>query len=410
MAGTDTAAQVEGDEPAEAIAAPRRLGYMPALDGLRAIAITLVVLFHYPWIVKPFHSAPVHGGFLGVDMFFVLSGFLITTLLLEERSKNGRVSLKGFYQRRARRLLPAFFVLFVLALIEHFVFSLQPTTAGLIGMLVYMANWVQIWRPDSLGGVFGHTWSLAIEEQFYLLFPLLLIGLIRLGLRRVGLALALVGGALAAWGWRVAVWHRQSVNKVTFVDFYAQITGRSLPDTDPFRFREWNRWYYGTDTRADALLIGCAAAVIFVWLARRPLRRGFTIGAAVVAMIAFVVGGFVVARASIPAGWIPDWGLFLLESCAAITVLGLALAPRAPLSRVLSLPPLVYLGRRSYALYLFHIFIFQQLRTQRTHLGSIAQFWLLMAVTLVAAELSWRYIESPFMRGRRRYEREPAAT
>ncbi|HEY1737862.1 MAG TPA: acyltransferase [Acidimicrobiia bacterium] len=410
MTGTDTAAPVEGKDPGEPTAAPRRLGYMPALDGLRAVAITLVVLFHYPWIVKPFHTAPMHGGFLGVDMFFVLSGFLITTLLLEERQKHGRVSLKGFYQRRARRLLPAFFVLFVIALIEHFVFSLQPTTTGLLGMLVYMANWVQIWRPDSLGPIFGHTWSLAIEEQFYLLFPLILIGLIRLGLRRVGLAVALFGGALAAWGWRVAVWHRQAASKVSFVDFYALLTGRSLPDTDPFRFREWNRWYFGTDTRADALLVGCAAAVIFVWLARRPARRGFTIGAAVVAMLAFVGGGIVVARATIPSGWIPDWGLFVLESCVALTVLGLAFAPRAPLARVLSLPPLVYLGRRSYAIYLFHLFIFQQLRTQRTHLGSVAQFWLLMAVTLLVAELSWRYIESPFMRGRRRYEREPAAS
>jgi len=408
MAGTD-AVDIEraGPDATEAVGAARRLGYMPALDGLRAIAITLVVLFHYPWATKVFHAPPFHGGFLGVDVFFVLSGFLITTLLLEERHARGRVSLAAFYQRRARRLLPAFFVLFLIALSAHFFWALQPTTTGLLGMLFYMANWVQIWRPASIGGLFGLTWSLAIEEQFYLLFPLLLFGLIRLGLRRTGLVLALMGGALAAWAWRVNVWHRQLHANVGFVDWYASITGRSVPDTDPFRFREWNRWYFGTDTRADALLIGCAAAALFVLLARRRLRRGFVVGAAIAAVLAFVGGGVIVSRASIPSGWIPNWGLFVLECCVAVVVLGLAVAPRAPLARVLSLAPLVWLGRRSYAIYLFHLLVFNLFRIERTHFPSVVQFWFLMIMTLVAAELSWRFVESPFMRGRRKFEQEP---
>ncbi len=405
MTGTGTAAPVEPADQGGAPPSPRRLGYLPALDGLRAIAITLVVLFHYPWVTKAFAPQPFHGGFLGVDMFFVLSGFLITTLLLEERTTAGRVSLTAFYQRRARRLLPGFFVLFVIALAAHVGWGLQPTNTGLVGMLVYMANWVQIWRPDSLGAIFGHTWSLAIEEQFYLLFPLALLGLIRIGARRFGLAIALFAGALGAWAWRIVVWHRHVASTVNFVDWYALITGRTPPATDPFRFREWNRWYFGTDTRADALLLGCVAAVLFVQLARRRPGRGLVVGASGVAVLAGAGVGVIVAQAAIPAGWVPDWGLFLFESCVALTVLGLALAPRAPLARVLSLAPLVWLGRRSYAVYLFHLFIFQMLRTQRTHLPSTAQFWFLMAVTLLAAEFSWRVIESPFMRGRRRYER-----
>ena len=138
----------------------------------------------------------------------------------------------------------------------------------------------------------------------------------------------------------------------------------------------------------------------------RPAR--FTIGAAVVAMLTFVGGGFVVGRG------VPLWvdsrlGIVRARACVTLTVLGLALAPAAPLATALSLPPLVYLGRRSYAIYLFHLFIYQQLRTERTHLGSTAQFWLLMAVTLLVAEFSWRYIESPFIRGRRRSAREPVA-
>src|SRR3954447_5790680 len=145
MAGTETAGPVGGTEQHEA-PPQRRLGYLPALDGLRAIAVTLVVLFHYPWATKPFELQPFHGGFLGVDVFFVLSGFLITALLLEERASRGRVSLSGFYQRRARRLLPAFFVLFAVAVAARFgatADNLRPTTTGLAGMLFYMANWVQ---------------------------------------------------------------------------------------------------------------------------------------------------------------------------------------------------------------------------------------------------------------------------
>jgi peptidoglycan/LPS O-acetylase OafA/YrhL len=219
--------------------------------------------------------------------------------------------------------------------------------------------------------------------------------------------LALFGGALASWAWRVHIWHQQAQANVGFIDWYASITGRGVPETDPFRFREWNRWYFGTDTRADALLIGCAAAALFVLLARRQLRRGFVIGAAIAAVLAFIGGGVIVARATIPSSWIPDWGLFLLEFCAAVVVLGLALAPRAPLARLLSLAPLVYIGRRSYAIYLFHLLIFSLFRTQRTHFNSFVQFWFLMLMTLIAAELSWRLVESPFMRGRRKYEQKP---
>ena len=411
MPGTSTAEPVSGDDAGPAPARSRRLGYVPALDGLRAIAIALVVLFHYPWKQKLFAPQRFHGGFLGVDVFFVLSGFLITSLLLEERETTGRVSLVSFYKRRARRLLPAFFVLFVIAVLwREALHHSQPNSTGLTGMFFYVANWVQIWRPDSIGGVFGHTWSLAIEEQFYLLFPLLLVGLFRLGLRRVGIAITLFAGALAAWGWRVAVWREQLHPRISFVDWYALITGRSLPSDDPFRFREWNRWYFGTDTRADALLIGCVAAVVFLELARRNPPRWFGRVAATVGVLAFAGAGVIVERAIIPSGWIPDWGLFLLETCVALTVLGITLAPRAPLTRVLSLRPLVWIGRRSYAIYLFHLVLFQELPPKRTHLSPTLQFFFMMVMILVAAEVSWRLVESPFMRGRRRFEQVPAST
>src|SRR5262249_28328029 len=147
---------------------PPRLGYQPALDGARAVAIGLVVLVHYPWHVGFLASAPFHGGFLGVDAFFVLSGFLITTLLLEEHAASGRVSLRRFYARRAFRLLPALAVLLVVAVVLHFTLAAhnknRPETTGILGVLFYVANWVGIYRPKSLGVIFD-TWSLAVEEQ-----------------------------------------------------------------------------------------------------------------------------------------------------------------------------------------------------------------------------------------------------
>jgi peptidoglycan/LPS O-acetylase OafA/YrhL len=402
-----TRTSAAGPEVTAEGAPARRLGYVPALDGMRAVAITLVVLFHYPWANTPVN--PYHGGFLGVDVFFVLSGFLITTLLLEEHRGHGRVSLRGFYARRARRLLPALAVLFVIAVAAHFgatTPNLRPSTTGLFGMAFYMANWVQIWRNDPLGGMFGHTWSLAIEEQFYLVFPLLLLGLLRVGLRRIGLVLALVAGALASWSWRAALWHSHPT-KLAFVDFYAAITGRVLPATNPFR--SWNRWYFGTDTRADALLIGCAVAALFVHLARRPPSARVARVAAIVVVVPAVVAGVVVAKAAILDGWVPDWGLFLLECSVGLTVLGVVLSPSGLLTRVLSFRPFVWIGRRSYAIYLFHLVVFEVFPTSRTHLSSTFQFWFLMAMTLVAAEISWRLVESPFMKGRRRFERERPA-
>ena len=255
-----------------------RFQYMPALDGLRAIAIVLVVLFHYPWANQFFEGNPVHGGFLGVDVFFVLSGFLITSLLLKERADTGAVSLRSFYARRALRLLPAFGVLFAFAVVARFAFvqdAQRPSWFGIFGMAAYFANWVQLWAHEPLGPLFGHTWSLAIEEQFYLVFPLVFVGLSRLRMSRRSIGLTLFAGAVASALWRAYLWS----SPPSFVDFYARITGRAVQGTNPFE--TWNRWYFGTDTRLDALLIGCVAAVILVGLQPRltlAVRRGFLVG------------------------------------------------------------------------------------------------------------------------------------
>jgi peptidoglycan/LPS O-acetylase OafA/YrhL len=210
---------------------PFSLGYRPALDGLRAVAVLAVLTYHVGWIP---------GGFLGVDVFFMLSGFLITTLLCEEHARTGTISIRRFYVRRARRLLPAL-VLFLLIcggiLFVTRPSAFWPTLGGnLLGVLSYGANWLIIyWRGL---GVFGHTWSLAIEEQFYLAWPLLLLGLLR-GARPRLIVAGLVTAAAGSLAWRLAL----ALDGASFARLYA-----------------------ATDTHADGLLVGAALAV---WLHHR---------------------------------------------------------------------------------------------------------------------------------------------
>ena len=236
-----------------------RFGYRPALDGMRALAVLAVLLFHggVSWLP---------GGFLGVDAFFVLSGFLITSLLLAEHTRTGDIRLGAFWIRRARRLLPAL-VLVVVAVVlayrdllaDHELSLLRGDALAALG---YLANWRMIYRGDdyftrsSTPSPLQHAWSLGIEEQFYLLWPLIVVALLLLTrtlsrtvpARRVLLALCVAGAATSA----VA----------------AAVLYRPL---------DVNRAYFGTDARAQALLIGCAVAVLLsrrlprTWLPRSAL-------------------------------------------------------------------------------------------------------------------------------------------
>ncbi len=381
-----------------------RFRYVPALDGLRAIAIVLVALFHYPWEHQYFGANPYQGGFLGVDVFFVLSGFLITSLLFQELGETHRISLVAFYARRALRLLPAFAVLFGIAVVSHYAFvdrGKQPSIFGLFSMLGYFANWAQLWRNDPLGPLFGHTWSLAIEEQFYILFPLMLVGALRLGLRRFGVGVVLVVGAIGSAMWRAHLWHA-STAPPSFVDWYVNITGRNIPGVNPFGV--WNRWYFGTDSRLDGLLLGCAAAVALPWILRHCTR--VVRSALLVSAVCAIVGvGFIVGEATILADWIPRWGLLTLNALVVVAVVGIVTNPRSLLTRLFGWRPLVWIGRRSYAIYLFHLLVFNELGHVQDHLSSFWWFWLNVAVIGIVAALSWRFVEQPFLRRKARFER-----
>jgi len=226
-----------------------RLGYRPALDGLRAIFVLMVMASHTE---MPFFR----GGGLGVTGFFVLSGFLITSILVRERNDTGGINLKAFYARRALRLFPALFVLLAACAVCTIAFSTGAKAdaywQGIGWALAYVSNWPLAIYDELTAwiGLLGHTWSLAVEEQFYLTWPLILVALLSLKMKRrwlVGAALLL---ALASAIWRLVLYS----NDVAVA-----------------------RLYYGTDTRAEALLIGCALGLLFstgtVPIPTTPLAR-----------------------------------------------------------------------------------------------------------------------------------------
>src|SRR5215204_412439 len=156
-----------------------KLGYRPSLDGLRGVAVLAVITLHayIPFTLPNNIKILGNGGFLGVDIFFVLSGFLITALLLQERESNGRIGLKNFYARRALRLLPALFVFVAVCVLHSIFFRTPEESSGALGDIAVITFYLSNWIPTNLYSL-RHTWSLAVEEQFYLIYPVLLIGMI----------------------------------------------------------------------------------------------------------------------------------------------------------------------------------------------------------------------------------------
>jgi peptidoglycan/LPS O-acetylase OafA/YrhL len=346
------------------------LTYQPALDGLRGLAVAGVLLFHggFSWAV---------GGYLGVSTFFTLSGYLITTLLLAEHGRSGTISLKGFWSRRFRRLLPASLLTLagIVVLFGPFVATadqLAELPGDVTAALLDVANWRFILADTSYADLFTapspvqHFWSLAIEEQYYLLFPLLTAGLLAVGRgsRRV------LGGALLAL---------TALSTLVMYLLYE-------PGTDTARV------YYGTETRAAELLLGAVFAVVVIsrpdLLARLP-RRLLTVSGVLVLAVTFYWWGTVEQSSS----WLYQGG-FTIYALTTVVLLAVILQP-GPVTTSLSLEPLRLLGRISYGVYLIHWPIFLWLTEDRTHLRAFPLFVLRMAVTIGLATLSFRYLEQP---------------
>lgn len=355
------------------------LPHLVGLDGLRAVAVIAVVLYHADLMVMP-------GGFLGVDVFFVLSGFLITSLLLVELERSGRVDFGQFYVRRARRLLPALFA--VLAVSAVLVATVAYDGAGafrrdLPGALFYFSNWSNIFTSTSYFEFVGrppilkHLWSLAIEEQFYLLWPAIAVFTYRRGGARlmgwVALATALLS-SLAMLAWSVL---------------------GSMPSAgDP------SRLYFGTDTHAMGICLGAALAV--VWrpgrtspiLPRQAQAVISTAGAVALGLLIWMftaVGEYSVFLYR---------GGFLVVAVLSAVVVAAASHRGVPFGRWLGVQPMRWIGERSYGIYLWHwpLFLVTRPGVDMPLTGPVA-FVLRVSLLLGVAELSYRYLEMPIRRG-----------
>jgi peptidoglycan/LPS O-acetylase OafA/YrhL len=372
------------------IAAPPRartrrglLGHSPALDGLRGIALLLVLVFHFTGV-----GGPLPGGWAGVDVFFVLSGFLITALVLDEKRVHGHVALRRFYARRALRLLPALVALLVVWSLLLLAFNdtswIAATPSGnghgspvdvsaALGqvalVMTYGVNWLYALAHGS--APLAHLWSLAVEEQFYLVWPAALLLLVRLPQARRSWPVLALAAVSAALPWFL----------------YDGGDGQ-------------HRIYFGTDTRAVGLLLGAASALVWHRRRSRGLPSRMPTGRAYAGLL--VVAAVAVSVANVPAKFL-----------VAPALLGLAVAqvvpylvdhPTSLLARAISPRWLVWVGKRSYGLYLWHY-----LWATWTHPLPLAYGMPLgVAGTLACTVLSWRYVESPCLRYAARFRPAPA--
>ena len=344
------------------------------------------------------------GGFLGVEMFFVLSGFLITSLLVAEWGRSGRIALRSFWERRARRLLPALFAL--VAAIGVYYALAGPTKAvpGLqgdgISTLLYFSNWHQVAAGTNYFAASGpvsplqHTWSLAIEEQFYVLWPLLVLGVLGLTRRRgaserrslqalLGLSL---GGAAIASGEMALLF----------------ASGRGL-----------DRVYYGTDTRATGLLLGASLAIALA-IRRKPnpahpaapgtpplasARARQALAAASLIVLPLLVAGIVLADGD--DAWVYPFGMLGTDAAMVVLIAAVVLRPQAAGARLMAFAPLRAVGKISYGLYLWHFPLFLWLDESSTGQRGAALLILRLAVTLVVSVISYAIIEQPIRQRRR---------
>ena len=348
----------------------RRLGRVPGFDGVRAIAVLLVIWSH----IGILHAIPggfkPKGGFLGVDVFFVLSGFLITALLLGEQGVAGRVRFAAFYRRRALRLLPVIFAF----LTAHVVFTqyvlhtpAKVERESIPAAVLFFTNWRAVY--SQLPVAFGHLWSLAVEEQFYIVWPFVMTLLsARARLRTVMAVLgsALLGVALLrAWMWQ--------------------------GDTSNARL------LLGTDTHSDGIIAG--ALLAHLWVRQRVPRRGVRLAASCGAV--FVLSSTFLLDSTSPFLYLG--GFTLIAACVAAVLLAVVDTAWAGV-RLLELAPLRAIGRVSYGLYMWHPLVFWWVWHETWSWGKSPRLLTALLLTATVTAVSWFAIEQPFLRWKDRLE------
>ncbi len=360
----------------EEVSIGRSLGQRPELDGIRGLAVSLVVLSHIGQPLLPRSDLGIaigrtfRPGFLGVDIFFVLSGFLITTLLLDEYRIGRRISVQKFYARRALRLLPAL-VLFLFAYVVYASITnlpSEPVQQSVWGALFYVANWQTVFHFDSLSSGLGHLWSLSIEEQFYLVWPCLVLMSLRARNRFIGLVLIL---ALIL----IVVAHR--IDLLETVKPYPELFVR-------------------TDSRVDMLLVGSLAS--WLWFHRLLPTRGLTVAASIaVPSLVWLAWGVSPHQVNLY-----EWGFTAFAALVAVVVIAVLDTDWFG-ARVFRLRPLRLLGRVSYGLYLWHLPIFKFVPEHTSTWPSGFRLLLSLGLTAFAVTASWHLLERRANRLRHRF-------
>ena len=380
------------------------LTYMPSLDGIRALSVLAVIIYHANKMWLP-------GGFLGVEVFFVISGYLITLLLLAESEKNGSISLKEFWWRRARRLLPALWVVVLGVVVFAALFQremLGTLRGDVVAALLYGFNWFQIWVGTSYFTSFEfvplrHLWSLAVEEQFYLIWPVVMLVVAKFGKRRLPIVSAVFFGlAVVLAIYTALVYQPGTISNIgdtpnQFMSLFGQPVSRI------------DFLFLGTLTRSSGLLLGAALAIWWrPWLlqnSRAGANKLFDfIGFGGLAALALMMWRFQTVIEGTDEGTVGyDFlfrGGFFLTDLASLAVIAAAVHPSSKiLARSLSNPVLVWLGRRSYGFYLFHWPVFQFYRRFAGKGLTPYEFVVLVLFALALTELSYRYIETPVRQG-----------
>ena len=380
-----------------------RAPYLPGLDGLRAIAVVAVILYHanHNWL---------SGGFLGVEVFFVISGYLITLLLLGEHERSGFIDFGRFWLRRARRLLPALFVMMagVLVYITAFYPETRWSTRGdFLAGIFYVSNWYQIWVGQGYAASeafvpLRHLWSLAVEEQFYIVWPLVMAAVLRrrrrslpsVGLMFIGISLIIT-----------------AIVAALFVSGPVSITCNSVEGSKTGCWQLGGHWmsvnetlYLGSISRSAGLLLGAGFAMLWRPMAiiRGPLRtKGRMLDVIAAFGLLFLVYWFF-TRYVFERGVYDPWtfrGGFFLTGVATLMVIAAVTHQFAATGKLLGNRAFLWAGTRSYGLYLYHWPIFQIIRKQALIPLSFPQFVVGMAFTVGIAEWSYRFVETPIRTG-----------
>ena len=384
---TTTIDTVEGSpppaKPVEAATRPNRLRHMPALDGMRGLFVIMGPL--------AYHFAPywIPGGILGIDLFFVLSSFLIFSIALHEWDRTGRFDIGSYASRRVRRLLPAMAVTLVFtAFVTAFVLDparIPKWTGGITASIGYVANWKEIFAGTNYFDAsqysnpqpFRHVWSFAIEEQFYLFVPFFLILCMRWLNKRVMLAICVVG-ALASAVWMSVVFDPAN------------------PQTIP-------RAYYGTDTRAFALLLGIVMAIVCHWYGDPRTKLGHW-ATQLMGLLATAVFVYLMFTTSEKTGWMFQYGGFFLVAVLSVLMTRAVSMPTGWLHWIYENRFFRWAGRLGFGLYLYHwivlIFVDRDKAADQPGFNNPRDMILGFAITFLVAWLSYKYIERPFIKGR----------